>query len=155
MPQTSSKRLWLVVPVWLWLVADVSLTLVGQPDSFWDGDYTTALEANPIVHPILTLGPGPFILLAILWAMFCGLFVVYFPYRLVTWFVLIAALSHAFGGCTWLVRLGTWGWILAAAYLFVAAEVSWWCWGRFDVVANEKGAEPEGSKSMSKTESSS
>jgi hypothetical protein len=126
----TCNRAWLVVPTWLWLAADVALTLAGQPSAYWAGDYKSAVEANPLAHPVVARGPWPFLLLAGVWAMFIGVFVACLSHRLAGWFAVLAAVVHAVAGGTWLARLGGWGWALALLYLFVASEVSWWCWRR-------------------------
>ena len=61
--------------------------------------------------------------------MILGAIVVSWSHPLVRWFALVMALSHAVGGSTWLANLGGfWGWTFAVGYLFVAAEVTRWCW---------------------------
>jgi hypothetical protein len=146
----SGSRVWLVVPVWLWLACDVTLTLAGQSDAYWTGDYAAAIEANPFAYPFLAQGPLLFAFSALVWAMFLGLLVACFSHRLVRWLTIVSAASNAIGGCTWLVRHGSWGWALAVPYLVVAAEVSWWCWRRSGWVSKQRdvvpGAEPDGGK---------
>jgi hypothetical protein len=51
------KRFWLLAPAWLWLAADVGLTLAGQSDKYWIGDYAAAVEGNPLAYPIVAQGP--------------------------------------------------------------------------------------------------
>jgi hypothetical protein len=126
----TRDRAWLVMPAWLWLAADVALTLAGQPNDYWKGDYTNAVEANPLAYPILARGPWPFLLLAAVWAMLIGVAVACLSHQLAGWFVFLAAVVHAVGGGTWLARLGSWGWALTLLYLLAASEVSWWCWRR-------------------------
>ena len=41
--------------------ADISLTLVGQPAAYWEGDYSLAQEGNPLVHPFLARSPWVFV----------------------------------------------------------------------------------------------
>jgi hypothetical protein len=136
----TSKRFWLLAPAWLLLGADVGLTLAGQPGAYWSGDYAAAVEGNPLAYPIIAQGPWVFASLAAVWAAVLGLLVYRVSHRFVSWFVIVLAFSHAVGGATWFVRFGYGGWILAIVYLFVAAEVSWWCWRRSGGVTVQAGS---------------
>jgi hypothetical protein len=124
------NRKWLIAPIWLLLAIDVTLTLAGQPDEYWRGDFGTAMESNPLAHPVLARGPLPFVLLAVAWALVLGISVALIPIRLAPWIAVVSTMGHAVGASTWLVHLGNWGWLLAVLYLFAASEFSWWCWQR-------------------------
>ena len=125
------RRIWLIVPMWLFLTADVTLTLAGQPPEYWAGDRGAAIEGNPLAYPLVASGPCAFALLAAIWAGLLGAMVVGWSYPWVRGFAIAMALGHAVGGSTWIANLGgVWGWGLAIIYLFAAAEVSRWCWRR-------------------------
>ena len=64
---SSLSRLWLLLPTWLFLALDVTLTLTGQPKEYWAGDFATAIEVNPAALPILAFHPGLFAGLAVCW----------------------------------------------------------------------------------------
>jgi hypothetical protein len=119
-----------MLPMWLWLTGDVALTLAGQPNAYWAGDYGEAIEVNPLMYPIVASGPWVFAGYAAAWAILLGVLVICWPHRLVKVVAIAAAVLNAMGGCSWLARMGGWGWLLAIGYLFVASEVSWWCWRR-------------------------
>lgn len=141
---TRGNRIWLIAPVWLWLAGDVALTLAGQSDAYWNGDYSAADELNPLAYPFVARGPWVFACMATMWGMFFGLLVACVSHPLIRWLALVSATSNAIGGCTWLVRLGSWswwGWVLAVLYLFVAAEASWWCWRRSGWASKHVNAE--------------
>jgi len=124
----NTKRLWFIAPFWLCLAVDVTLTLAGQSEEYWNGDYTAATEANPFAHPILVIGPWIFALLAIGWSALLAGLAVWIPHRALAWIVVVLTVAHAIGGSTWLARIGMWGWILAIVYLALASEAAWWCW---------------------------
>lgn len=124
------RRIWLIVPAWLWFAVDALLTLAGQTDEYWAGHYSAAVEFNPLAFHILLNGPALFAGLAVAWAVFLGLLTVFWPCPLVRALAIAVAVLHALAGCSWLVRLGHWGWMLAIGYLALASEVSWWCWRR-------------------------
>jgi len=126
----NRRRIWLIVPFWLWFIADIALTLTGQPHEYWAGDYALAIEFNPLAFLILAHGPRFFAGMAAGWAILLGLLTLCCKHWLVNWLVVAAAVVHAIGGCSWLIRFGELGWVLAAGYVFVASEISWWCWRR-------------------------
>lgn len=54
-------------------VFDIVATLLGQPGEYWKGDYSAAVDANPIVVVALTISPYLSILGGILWFGFISL----------------------------------------------------------------------------------
>ena len=40
-------RGWLLLPAVVVYAVDVALTLLGQPEAYWRGDYEQAIEGNP------------------------------------------------------------------------------------------------------------
>lgn len=53
-------RLWLLLPAVCLYLGDLSLTLAGQPEAYWAGDYAAAAEYNPIAYPLLAQHPAVF-----------------------------------------------------------------------------------------------
>jgi hypothetical protein len=133
----KSRRIWWIVPAWLWFAADLGLTLMGQSTEYWDGNYAQATEANPLAFHILTASPWLFVGLALAWAIFLGLLTIFWRRPLVTWIAIAMAVLHAIAGCSWFVRLGEWGWVLAIVYLVMASEISWWCWRRAEATIDQ------------------
>lgn len=140
------SRLWLVAPAMTLFVGDVGMTLSGQPESYWAGDYGTALEKNPIAYPLLVTSPWLFAGLAIVWLAALSTLLLTWRHPVSDWMVVGVALAHAVGGATWLARLGGWGWVAAGVYIAVAARLSGWCWQRY---ARGRGPESESSESPS------
>jgi hypothetical protein len=125
-----ARRLWLLPPIVLFLAVDVSLTLSGQSDSYWAGDHSLAVEGNPLARPFLEAGPGVFVAWAAAWAVLVSLAVLGWRHRISTAIAIFVTFGHAIGGSTWLARSGGWSWLLAIAYIVVAAEFARWCWRR-------------------------
>jgi hypothetical protein len=126
-----SRRLWLLVPALGMFAADVILTLTGQPASYWDGDYSTALEANPFAYPLLTRSPWLFAALAVVWMAILSCVILLWCHPVSGWLAIGLTVAHAIGGSSWLVQLGWWGIIAAGAYLVLAAQACGWCWRRY------------------------
>jgi len=49
---------WLLQPAWYLCAAEVTLTLAGQTAAYWNGDYSQAIEHDPIARPFLLFIPG-------------------------------------------------------------------------------------------------
>lgn len=124
-------RLWLLAPALVLYLLDVGLTLQGQSAAFWAGDYSTAVEANPIAKPLLAQSPWLFVLVASAWLFALSWLILVWRHPVTIWLAVILALVHAVAGATWLTRIGLWGWIAAIIYIAVAAQASAWCWRRF------------------------
>ncbi len=109
---------------------DVALTLRGQPAEYWAGDYSRAVEANPLAWLILAVHPYLFLGLAIGWAVAFVALVTLWEHRLAKVVAFVLTVGHAVGAASWLLRLG-WPGVAAAVGLMVAAErLLTWCWPR-------------------------
>jgi hypothetical protein len=65
------SRFWLNVPLVALFTIDIALTLRGQPDEYWAGDYQAVIEKNPIAYSVLVRGPEVFVVLVTVWARRC------------------------------------------------------------------------------------
>lgn len=124
------RRLWLLLPALGLYAADIGLTLTGQPAAYWGGDYSQALEHNPLAYPILAWHPVWFVGAGLAWAVVFSTIIVLWRNSVSDWFAVLLAFGHALGGCTWLARHGTGGLLLAIVYLTVTSKISGACWQR-------------------------
>ena len=122
------RRVWLFAPVGSFFALDVVLTLLGQDPVYWNGEFQTANEANPIARPLLATSPWLFGGLAALWASALAVVIVSWESRWSDRLAMVVAVSHALGGSSWLLRSGEWGFALAGGYLVLAAQFYYWCW---------------------------
>jgi len=127
----TSRLLWLLGPVTGLFTADVALTLSGQPSSYWAGDYSTAVEANPFAYPLLTFSPWLFASLAFFWMTILSGVILFWQHSISGWLAGGLAVAHAVGGSSWLLQWGWWGIMAASLYLVLAAQVTGWCWRRY------------------------
>jgi hypothetical protein len=105
--------------------ADVALTLHGQPESYWQGDYGSVIEGNPIPRWFLEVHPLAFAGLVLAWVgtIVVGLRVL--PRRWAVTASLAIVFGHTVGAASWLLRDGParpWlagGFVLAVASLGV------------------------------------
>jgi hypothetical protein len=118
------------VPPLIFYLADVSLTLAGQPSTYWRGNYAAVQEINPLAHFLLAYHPLAFLLPAAAWAVvFCTL-ILRARETLATALSFLITLAHSVGAATWLPRLGNVGYAFALALLLGAAHLWVLAWRR-------------------------
>jgi hypothetical protein len=117
------QRLWLSVPPLTLCVVDGILTLAGQSAAYWAGDRSVVHELNPIARLLLAIDPWAFGLGMLGWALAFTALIAGMPQR---WALILAfalTVSHSIGACSWLVRHGPLGWLMAIACLAAASEL--------------------------------
>lgn len=118
---TFHQRLWLFLPPVVLCVVDAALTLRGQPREYWSGDFSHALEFNPLGHVLLAHHPLTFAIGVAIYLTFFLMLVQLLSARLAIFTTFALSVGHAIGGAGWLVREGMIGCLLALG-LIVAAE---------------------------------
>jgi alpha-beta hydrolase superfamily lysophospholipase len=117
-------RLWLCLPPLLLYACDVLLTLAGQPAGYWQGDFASAQEFNPLANALLRLHPLLFVSAALAWAVAFTAIILTWRSRLAVVMAFLITFLHAVGAATWLMRGGVPGYVAAVGLLF-AAERLW------------------------------
>ena len=125
-----TARGWFLLPAVVVYSIDVTLTLVGQDDAYWQGDYGLAIEGNPLVRPVLAYSPWLFIGAVFAWGVLFGAIVLFWRHRAAEWLGVLTTVGHTFGGATWLVWFGVIGWPFVVLYLVLVCIGIRWCWGR-------------------------
>jgi hypothetical protein len=95
-------RLWLLLPAFLSVIADMTITLLGQPAAYWQGSYHVVNEWNPIARWFLTIHPLMFLVYFILDAAIFILLVFIFPEILAKMLSAFYTLSSANSVYLWL-----------------------------------------------------
>jgi hypothetical protein len=127
---TLRQRLWLCLPALLMYNLDVGLTLAGQDEVYWGGDYSSPDELNPPAHLLLSIHPLLFVAAAVLWEIvFCGL-ILWLPPRLAAPVALLIAIGHTYGACTWIAYWGELGYVLVVLHPLMAGWLIAFCWVR-------------------------
>jgi len=99
----NKSRLWLCLPFILVFLCDASLTLSGQPSSYWQGNRQNVTEVFPLFAWALRHGPSCFVVICLLWiAIFCML-IVSVPSLIAEILSLALVNGHTWGTMTWLV----------------------------------------------------
>ena len=126
----TRSRAWLLLPAVVVWSADVALTLMGQPDGYWRGDYGLAVEANPLMYPLLVCSPWVFVAVALGWCVAFSAIVLMWTRRAGEWVAVLVTIGHLAGGASWLARLGAVGWVFVVLYLVTVTLGIRWCWRR-------------------------
>src|SRR5437868_3340924 len=61
------RFLGLCLPPLVFCVLDFTLTLIGQPAEYWQGDRTSIIEGSPNFHYLLTVHPTDFVVGVLVW----------------------------------------------------------------------------------------
>jgi hypothetical protein len=123
-------RAWLCVGPVLFCLLDGVLTLHGQPDAYWAGDYREAMELNPLGLWPLQQHPLLFVAALVCWVMVFCMFIILLPENLARPLSFAVQLGHTIGGASWLARLGTFGWVGSALLLLASRAVLDFTWRR-------------------------
>lgn len=101
---------------------DVGFTLAGQPQDYWNGQYHSAIELNPIGHFFLVRHPYIFLSAALLWVLLLSTLIVCWNHPASAWIAIVVAIAHTLGAASWMMRYGIWGIVPAGVYIAVAAH---------------------------------
>ena len=130
-PEWLRKRLGLLIPFWLLYLGDVTLTLCGQSADYWNGEYASVVEYNPLAHRFLAGGPAEFLAFAAIWILCQSALFLCWRHPISTWLAVVITIAHAFGGASWFLRMGSYGWFGALVYLLICSEIAGWFWTRY------------------------
>ncbi len=98
----SARRLWMCIPILLPYLADVCLTLIGQPSAYWGSGYQYVDETNPLGYWLLHLHPLLFINFQVL--VFCGylLLIALLPVKWSKLLMVYLTMAHTYAAYGWL-----------------------------------------------------
>ncbi len=123
-------RVWLCVGPLLLCLLDGGLTLQGQSDAYWDGQYEQAREFNPLGLWPLQQHPLLFLAALLCWGLaFCAS-ILYLPENLARPLSFAVQFGHTLGAASWVVRLGAFGWLLCVPLLLASRMVFDRTWRR-------------------------
>jgi hypothetical protein len=125
-----------LLPVYLVMFIDATLTLVGQPAEYWS-EFLQANEAHPVFADILRSGPLLFVYSVFGYAVLMYVIYLIIPRKLRNYIVLFALIAHLIASATWVLRLmemhyswdrTIWHWLALAVYLFFSSTIilSYW-----------------------------
>jgi hypothetical protein len=124
------SRNWLCLGPVLFCLLDGGLTLHGQPDAYWDGDYEQVLEWNPLGRSSLQQHPFLFVLSLVAWAAIFTSLVLTLSINLARPLSFAVQLGHTIGAASWLARLGALGWVGVLLLFWFSRLLLDWTWRR-------------------------
>ena len=99
---------WLLLPPIAICALDIAITLYGQSDRYWAGDYASVNEVSPSFGRYLAIHPTAFIAAGMLWIVIFSLIIALLPRFWATFTSVGVVLGHMTGSTSWLVyRFGS------------------------------------------------
>jgi hypothetical protein len=127
----SRNPLWLIMLPAAVCLTDLAVTLQGQPDAYWWGDYSVVIEENLLAWAILQIHPGVFAVGGLLWILCFAVFIRFAPRRSSLLACLALIVGHTIGTCSWLPRIFHFGILIAIVFCMVTAYLAlptWRAW---------------------------
>jgi hypothetical protein len=109
---------------------DQAATLLGQPASYWSGQYHRVDEVSPIFRPLLQHHPITFLTGAFVWTMAFCLLIVVLPRRPAMVVALAFLLGHTWGTASWILAMPQGYWLNFGLFLGGSA-IAVFSWERF------------------------
>ena len=95
------RPLWLVVPPALLCILDFGLTLYGQSQSYWLGNFSNVNEISPSFARYLAIHPLAFVGAGFLWIIIFSAIVILLPEILALTVSIAIVIGHMGGSATW------------------------------------------------------
>jgi hypothetical protein len=125
---------WLCLGPIILTLLDYSLTLIGQPAAYWEGNFLHANEGSSLLRWCLHQHPLIFVAAAVgLTSLFC-LLILYWPPRAAKALAAWLMGAHAYGVATWV-----WGSLICGPAACVA--LLYFCWSVLNATATRLPAE--------------
>lgn len=99
------QRLWSCMPPTLLCAADGLITLWGQPDAYWSGEFRVVCEANPLAAWLLAVHPVAFAVAGVPYLLVVTGTIMVLPRNWAAAVAVGIALSHAFAVAVWCLVL--------------------------------------------------
>ena len=95
------RSVWLVVPPILLCTLDVGLTLYGQSDAYWSGNYADVNEISPSFGYYLSIHPLVFAAVVFVWIAIFSAIILLLPEMLALTICIAIVIGHMAGAATW------------------------------------------------------
>lgn len=99
----APNSLWLLLPPLALCALDFGLTLHGQSDEYWAGNYAAVNELSPSFAYYLSLHPLVFAAAGLLWMAIFSTITLLLPERLALTVAIAIVIGHMWGALTWIV----------------------------------------------------
>jgi hypothetical protein len=131
---------------------DGCLTLHGQAEEYWNGNYRLVEELNPLGRWALEIHPLVFVTVLLCWIGFFSACILLLPKNLAMVCSFLVQMGHTLGSCSWAIR--DHGWLACIPLLIASRLVLDWTWkervatgtpGRFRELFSPQGLPPAAS----------
>jgi hypothetical protein len=95
------RAIWLVVPPIILCSFDFGLTLYGQSDAYWSGNYADVNELSPSFAYYLSIHPLAFVGVEVLWIAIFSSLILLLPEMLALTTAVAIVIGHMAGAATW------------------------------------------------------
>jgi hypothetical protein len=127
------RSVWLLVPPILLCCLDLGLTLYGQSDAYWSGNYGHVDELSPSFGRSLALHPLAFVATGLAWVSIFSSLISILPEKLAMMLSICVVMGHMTGAASWLAyRFGSYQACNGLFLLTAVAIVTAFNWGRSD-----------------------
>lgn len=127
------SHFWLCCGPAIFCVLDCVLTLHGQPQSYWAGQYHEAVEFNPPFLWLLRLHPLGFSFGVLVWLLLVTSFILWLPDGLARGLAFVVQFAHTLGASSWLLQANGLGLLAAVALVAFSRLVMDATWERSSV----------------------
>lgn len=107
-PLIQFRMLWLLLPPIVLCCLDFGITLYGQSESYWSGNYNDINELSPSFARYLSIHPLAFIAAALVWIAIFSSVIAIVPERIAMTLSICVVIGHMTGAASWLAyRFGS------------------------------------------------
>lgn len=126
MKNTNQKLLFLVPAYWAALF-DIIITIVHQPEEYWQGNLHKANEGNPIGAYMMGNHVSGIFVISFVWLVIIGILGYYLPRRFSKVFLLFVLMVHSWGVSSWISNL--YGFWYIIVFIFFNSILFYWIEG--------------------------
>jgi hypothetical protein len=106
--KSVGESAWLLIPPIALCIVDNGLTLYGQSDEYWNGDYASVNELSPSFARYLAIHPLAFVAAGLLWMAIFSTLIGLLPRFWAVFITIGIVLGHMTGAASWLAyRFGS------------------------------------------------
>lgn len=126
MNNTVLHKFIMLIPAFWAALFDMTITVIYQPNEYWNGNLNIANEANPIGAFAMKYHVLGFFAISLAWLFLIGLIGSLLPKKGLVFFTLFVLLCHTWGGSSWIMNhFGFWFvmfYIFLNSFLFLYAQ---------------------------------
>ena len=115
---TGRNTLWLAIAPMVLAFVDLYITFAYQPTAYWLGQYSVAVEGNPIALMVMWIHPLMLVACVMIWCIGVSFLIVHLPRRWALDLASVLIIGHTITVCAW----------------FVLNESAWWAPTSFMIV---------------------